>query len=151
MPRRCCAALTQTRRAVLGKERRFWFGGDTGYCSVFKEIGAKYGPFDLAAIPVGAYEPRWFHRPSHLDPEEAVQVHLDVRAAASIAVHCCTWSLTDEPLDEPPVRLAAAGAAAGLPAGQFAALKHGETRVVPAAAAAEAAPPEPAAEAAASA
>ncbi len=115
---------------VLGQRRRFWFGGDTGFCSVFKEIGAKYGPFDLAAIPIGAYEPRWFHRPAHLDPEEAVQVHADVRARASIAVHCCTWSLTDEALDEPPVTLAAAAAKAGLQPDAFTVMQHGETRVV---------------------
>ena len=122
-------------------------GGDTGYCSVFKEIGAKYGPFDLCAIPVGAYEPRWFHRPAHLDPEEAVQVHQDVQSKASIAVHCCTWSLTDEPLDESPLRLAAAVAAAGLQPDAFVALKHGERRVLPAAAdeAAEAGAPQEAA------
>ena len=109
---------------------------------MFKEIGAKYGPFDMCAIPVGAYEPRWFHRPSHLDPEEAVQVYQDVGGKAAIAVHCCTWSLTDEPLDEPPVRLAAAAAAAGLQPGAFAALKHGETRIVPAEEAAVEAAPE---------
>lgn len=42
--------------AVLGQQLRFWFAGDTGYCPVFKEIGERCGPFDLAAIPVGAYE-----------------------------------------------------------------------------------------------
>jgi len=116
--------------AVLGDRRRFWFGGDTGYCSVFKEIGAKYGPFDLAAIPIGAYEPRWFHRPAHLDPHEAVQVHTDVRSRRSIAVHCCTWSLTDEALDEPPVELAKAAQRAGLAAEAFTAMQHGETRAL---------------------
>ena len=118
---------------------------------MFKEIGAKYGPFDLCAIPIGAYQPRWFHRPSHLDPEEAVQVHRDVASNASIAVHCCTWSLTDEPLDEPPRRLAAAAAASGLKPGCFAALKHGETRCVPDEASMEAAVAVPEAAASASA
>lgn len=115
---------------MLGPRRRFWFGGDTGYCSVFKEIGATYGPFDAAAIPIGAYEPRWFHAPAHLDPTDAVAVHADVRSKASIAVHCCTWSLTDEALDEPPRRLAEAAAAAGLGAHEFVALAHGETTTV---------------------
>lgn len=95
--------------AVVGGHRRFWFGGDTGYCSVFKEIGDRLGPFDLSAIPVAAYEPRWFHRPAHLDPADAVKVHVDVRSKRSVGVHCCTWSLTDEPLDEPPKLLARAG------------------------------------------
>lgn len=88
--------------AVVGAQRRFWFGGDTGYCSVFKEIGDRLGPFDLSAIPIAAYEPRWFHRPAHLDPFDAVKVHQDVGSKRSVGVHCCTWSLTDEPLDEPP-------------------------------------------------
>lgn len=61
--------------AVMGAARRFWFAGDTGYCGVFKEIGQKYGPFDLSAIPIGAYNPRWFLKPQHVDPAEAVQIH----------------------------------------------------------------------------
>ena len=61
--------------AVLGPSKRFWFAGDTGYCGVFKDIGQKYGPFDLAAIPIGAYEPRWFMKPQHVDPQEAIQIH----------------------------------------------------------------------------
>lgn len=59
----------------MGAAQRFWFAGDTGYCQVFKEIGQKYGPFDLSAIPIGAYEPRWFLKPQHIDPAEAVQIH----------------------------------------------------------------------------
>ena len=61
--------------AVMGAAQRFWFAGDTGYCGVFKEIGEKYGPFDLSAIPIGAYNPRYFMKPQHVDPSEAVQIH----------------------------------------------------------------------------
>lgn len=61
--------------AVMGASQRFYFTGDTGYCGVFKQIGDKYGPFDLSAIPVGAYEPRRFMRPQHVDPSEAIQIH----------------------------------------------------------------------------
>lgn len=61
--------------AVIGAAQRFWFAGDTGYCGVFKEIGQKYGPFDLSAIPIGAYDPRWLMKPQHIDPAEAVQIH----------------------------------------------------------------------------
>ncbi len=121
-----CATLWASW-AVAGPRRRFWFAGDTGYCPVFAQIGAKYGPFDLSAIPVAAYEPRWFHRPAHLDPADAVQVHADVRSKASVAVHCATWALTDEALDEPPRQLAAAAAAAGLRPGAFRVMQHGAT------------------------
>jgi L-ascorbate metabolism protein UlaG (beta-lactamase superfamily) len=61
---------------------------------VFKDIGARLGPFDLAAIPIGAYEPRWFMAPQHIGPEAAVQVAQDVRARHSFAIHCCTFFLT---------------------------------------------------------
>lgn len=43
---------------ILGPDHRFFFAGDTGYCSSFQEIGRRFGPFDLAAIPIGAYMPR---------------------------------------------------------------------------------------------
>ncbi|KAI8475789.1 MAG: beta-lactamase superfamily domain-containing protein [Monoraphidium minutum] len=111
--------------AVVGEAQRFWFAGDTGYCPVFKEIGARLGPFDLAAIPIGAYEPRAFMQPQHINPEEAVAVHKEVRARHSLAIHYGTFHLTLEPLDEPPARLATAAAAAGLGADEFVALQHG--------------------------
>jgi L-ascorbate metabolism protein UlaG (beta-lactamase superfamily) len=58
---------------LLAKDFRFFFCGDTGYSPVFKEIGDKYGPFDLSAIPIGAYAPRWFMRHYHITPEEAAR------------------------------------------------------------------------------
>ena len=54
--------------AVIGPRTRFWFGGDTGYCEAFKQIGDKYGPFDMAAIPIGAYQPNWFMKYQHVHP-----------------------------------------------------------------------------------
>jgi L-ascorbate metabolism protein UlaG (beta-lactamase superfamily) len=58
-------------------DRRVFFGGDTGYTPAFAGIGEDYGPFDLTVLPIGAYDRRW--RDVHLDPAEAVQVHLDVQ------------------------------------------------------------------------
>ena len=116
--------------AIQSTDFRFFFTGDSGYTPHFKEIGEKLGPFDLAAIPIGAYEPRWFMRPYHISPEEAVQVHLDLRSEKSVAIHWGTFILTDEPLDEPPKRLAAARKAKGLSEEEFVVLKHGETIVV---------------------
>eukprot|EP00878_Enallax_costatus_P036449 GHUV01040936.1.p2 GENE.GHUV01040936.1~~GHUV01040936.1.p2 ORF type:complete len:106 (+),score=17.63 GHUV01040936.1:425-742(+) len=68
--------------------------GDTGYCPVFKEIGERLGPFDLSAIPIGAYQPRNFMRAQHIGPDEAVTVHKEVRSWRSIGIHCCTFCLT---------------------------------------------------------
>jgi N-acyl-phosphatidylethanolamine-hydrolysing phospholipase D len=104
---------------------KFWFAGDTGYCPVFKEIGKKLGPFDLAAIPIGAYSPRWFMQTQHVDAEEAVTVAEDVQSMRSMAIHCCTFSLTDEPLDEPIHLLKQTLEKKGKPSSEFVVLRHG--------------------------
>ena len=106
---------------------RFFFAGDTGYSPVFRDIGDRYGPFDLAAIPLGAYEPRWFMKYQHVNPEEAVQIHRDLRAKKSLGIHWGTFILTDEPPDEPPRRLAEAAKMGGLAPEEFRVLMHGET------------------------
>lgn len=113
--------------AVLAPDFRFLFVGDSGYTPQFREIGARLGPFDLTAIPIGAYEPRWFMRRHHINPQEAVQTHLDVQARRSVAIHWGTFILTDEPLDEPPVKLREALEAAGMSAQEFMILQHGQT------------------------
>ncbi|KAG8439958.1 hypothetical protein GDO86_005937 [Hymenochirus boettgeri] len=82
--------------SVLGPSNRFFFAGDTGYCSAFEEIGKRFGPFDIAAIPIGAYEPRWFMKYQHVDPEEAVRIHADVHAKKSIGIHWGTFALANE-------------------------------------------------------
>ncbi|MBM4286735.1 MAG: MBL fold metallo-hydrolase [Deltaproteobacteria bacterium] len=106
-----------------------YFAGDTGYSPDFWEIGARLGPMRLALIPIGGYRPRWFMRPMHLDPGEAVQVHRDVRSQQSIGMHWGTFKLTEEPLAEPPLLLQKELAEAGVPAGRFIVLGFGETRV----------------------
>uniref|UniRef100_A0A8B9USI3 N-acyl-phosphatidylethanolamine-hydrolyzing phospholipase D n=1 Tax=Anas zonorhyncha TaxID=75864 RepID=A0A8B9USI3_9AVES len=82
--------------SVLGPWNRFFFSGDTGYCVAFEQIGKRFGPFDLAAIPIGAYEPRWFMKHQHVDPEEAVRIHIDVQAKKSVAIHWGTFALANE-------------------------------------------------------
>jgi len=104
-----------------------FFAGDTGYSPIFREIGRKLGPFDLSAIPIGAYEPRWFMRHHHVSPEEALQIHLDVASKKSVAIHWGTFVLTDEPLDEPPERLKTALKKKQIPDDSFLVIKHGET------------------------
>ena len=101
--------------AVIGTSKRFYFAGDTGYFEGFKTIGEKLGPFDLAAMPIGAYEPTLMMRSTHMNPEEAVQATIDVQAKKALAIHFGTFDLSDEPLSEPPERFkAAAGKAPGV-------------------------------------
>ncbi|MDR9435555.1 MAG: MBL fold metallo-hydrolase [Thiohalophilus sp.] len=109
-------------------DNRIFFGGDTGYASHFKEIGKKYGDFELALLPIGAYEPRWFMKPYHVNPEEAVKIHQDINARHSVAMHWGTFILTDEPLDEPPVKLAEALEKYQIPDKEFEVYQHGESR-----------------------
>lgn len=104
-----------------------YFAGDTGYSKDFRDIGERFGRFDLALIPIGAYAPRWFMQNQHVDPAQAVLIHEDVRAKRSVAIHWGTFELADEALDEPPKELAKALREAGLPQEQFVTLKHGET------------------------
>lgn len=108
----------------------FWFAGDTGYSEeLFKEIGRRCHGIDCAAIPIGAYNPRWFMRPQHINPEEAVLVHKHILAKKSLAIHHATFSLTSEPLDEPPVKLVKALLDSGLDPDSFQAVPHGSTMI----------------------
>lgn len=113
---------------IAADGKQIFFAGDTGYAKLFKEIGRKYGQFDLALLPIGAYEPRWFMQPYHVNPEESVRIHLDVNARYSVAMHWGTFILTDEPLDEPPARLAEALKKHTVEDSTFEVFKHGETR-----------------------
>lgn len=123
--------------AVLGSDFHWYFSGDTGYSRDFldtqkhfaaRQTAALGGGFDLALIAVGAYEPRWFMKDQHVNPAEAVQIHLDLQAKHSVGVHWGTFNLTDEPLDQPPADLAVALAAKGLKEDDFFLMAVGETR-----------------------
>jgi N-acyl-phosphatidylethanolamine-hydrolysing phospholipase D len=111
--------------------RRIFFAGDSGYFSGFRETGEKLGPFDLSIIPIGAYEPRWFMRAAHMNPEEAVRTYRDLGGrGAFVGMHWGTFRLTDENPLEPPERTRAAWREAGLPDADLALLSHGETLVL---------------------
>jgi L-ascorbate metabolism protein UlaG (beta-lactamase superfamily) len=110
--------------------RTVYFAGDSGYCRHFGEIGERFPTIDLALVPIGAYDPRWFMRPVHMDPEEALKAHLDLRARRSIAMHFGTFQLTDEPIDEPAERLRAAMRAAGVADASFQVPRPGETILI---------------------
>jgi len=106
-----------------------YFAGDSGFGTLFEAIGARLGPFDLALIPIGAYEPRWFMQPVHVNPDEAVRAHLALRSRRSIGMHFGTFQLTDEAIDAPLVALADARAQHGVAEAEFGTLEHGETWV----------------------
>ena len=105
--------------------RLAYFAGDSGYdAQLFAEIGRRCGAPDLAMIPIGAYEPRWFMSETHMNPAEAVRVHRDVGARRSVAMHWGTFQLTDEGREE-PVR--ALREACGGDTPYFAVLQPGES------------------------
>jgi L-ascorbate metabolism protein UlaG (beta-lactamase superfamily) len=110
---------------------RIYFAGDSGYFGVFKDIGARLRPIDLAFLPIGAYEPRWFMEPVHMNPDEAVRAHLDLGARRSLGMHFGTVQLTDEAIDAPQKDLAAACAARGVGPRVFDTMDFGQTLVFP--------------------
>lgn len=113
---------------IDGRGASVYFGGDTGFSPHFREIAERTGPVELALLPIGAYEPRWFMRDQHMNPEEAVQAHRELRAGVSIGMHFGTWQLTDEGLERPVEALLRARAEQGLAETDFQVLSEGETR-----------------------
>ena len=105
-----------------------WFGGDTAYNPYqFKEIGKALGGVDLAMIPIGAYEPRWFMKTQHVNPLDAVEIFKDIKAKSAFGIHWNTFVLTAEAVDEPPKALARALQKNGLDAELFQAMDIGVT------------------------
>ncbi len=114
----------------------FFFAGDTALHPEFRTIAERFGPFDLVILPIGAYEPRWFMQPVHMDPGEAVQSFMDLISAHAVSrsvmlgSHWGTFRLTDEPVDEPPRLARACWNDAGLAPDDLWILAHGESRSI---------------------
>ena len=113
---------------VRGPEGAFYHAGDTALFDGFREIGARAGPIDWAMLPIGAYEPRWFMEPQHMNPEEAGEAFEMLGAANLVAMHWGTFRLTDEPSGEPPERMRAWWRAHGKEDSRLWVLDVGETR-----------------------
>lgn len=107
-----------------------FFSGDTGYSKDFAEIGERFGGFDFSQIAVGCYLPRWFMREQHVNEEEAVQIHLDVKSKLSMGVHWGTFRLCDDAIDAPIDALPKARQKFSVPDDAFVLLAIGETRVL---------------------
>ncbi len=113
---------------VEGPTRRFYHAGDTGYFDGFRALSERFGRIDLAALPIGAYDPAPIMGFVHLNPEQAVRAAIDLGVRRVVAMHWGTFDLTDEPLDEPPRRFRAAAEKAGLGPEQAWVLAVGESR-----------------------
>jgi L-ascorbate metabolism protein UlaG (beta-lactamase superfamily) len=127
-------------RGLADRDRALWagfyvnhqnqsilFAGDSGYDTHFKEVAKRLGPAQVAILPIGAYEPRWFMREQHMNPSEAVQAHIDLKARFSIGMHFGCFKLTNEGIDDPVQALAAARLHFGISDSAFQAPETGET------------------------
>jgi L-ascorbate metabolism protein UlaG (beta-lactamase superfamily) len=112
---------------LVAGHARIFFAGDTAYADFFSDLRRRLGPIDLALLPIGAYEPRWFMQAVHMNPAEAVQAHLDLDAAQSIAMHFGTFQLTTEGIDDPPRALEEACRTRNVPLSRFRTLGFGES------------------------
>jgi N-acyl-phosphatidylethanolamine-hydrolysing phospholipase D len=126
--------------AVFSSHCHLFYAGDTGYSRDFSDMrerfaerqsAARGGGFDIALLPIGAYEPRWFMASQHVNVAEAVKIHADLGAKRSLGVHWGTFALTDEPLDEPPRVLVQEREARGLADSEFVTIAIGETLRIP--------------------
>lgn len=126
---------TRDRRMALwaghwidGPAGSIWFAGDTawGDGAIFADLRARHGSPDVALIPIGAYEPRWFMAAQHCNPAEAVAILRATGAKAALGIHWGTFQLTDEPRDAPRIALGEALAAAGEDAERFVAAEPGQ-------------------------
>lgn len=109
-----------------------YFAGDSGYADGehFREARRRLGPFRLALLPIGAYEPRWFMKPQHMNPAEAVTAFQDLEAKQAMGMHFGTFQLTDEAHDAPVRDLELALDKAGIDKSEFLALLNGQALIV---------------------
>ena len=112
---------------LAGSGKKVFFAADSGLGRHFHLIRERFGVPDAAFLPVGAYEPRWFMREQHMNPDDAVQAHLTLGSPRSVGMHFGTFRLTDEGIDQPTQDLAASLAARGVPPEQFVVPRFGET------------------------
>jgi len=114
---------------VKSPRMQVYFAGDTGYGDgrVFRAIREEHGAPDLALLPIGAYEPRWFMAPQHVDPDEAVAIFRDLGATHGLGIHWGTFQLTNEPREEPAERLQEALRQQNIAPSAFAPLRPGES------------------------
>ena len=117
--------------ALESGDQKVYFGGDSAYGPVFAENGKRHGPFDLALVAIGAYDPYSIMKASHTTPEDAVRLARDLRAQRVSAMHWGTLAITDEPPFEPPVRFRKAATDQGYGEDQTWVLAIGETRILP--------------------
>ncbi len=117
--------------AFESESERIWFSGDTAAGPVFKDIGQRYGPFDLALVAIGAYEPRSIMRSVHASPEEAIEIARDIGARRAIGMHWGTIRLTSEDTFEPPARFRQAAIESGYGADNAIIMRIGETFELP--------------------
>jgi N-acyl-phosphatidylethanolamine-hydrolysing phospholipase D len=115
-------------------DRTLFFAGDTGLHPEFSSIAARCGPIDVAILPIGAYEPRWFMGSVHMNPEDCLKAVAQLKAAQEgkrlivAAAHWGTFKLTDEPMDEPPTLMRQEWRTSGLDNQDLWIMQHGETR-----------------------
>lgn len=108
--------------------KKIYFGGDSGYADHYKKTFEKFGAMDLAFLPIGAYEPRWFMKDAHMNPKEAVQAHFDLKSKKSIGIHFGTFQLTAESRDTPEKELESEKKKVNLK-DEFVTLKVGESTI----------------------
>ncbi len=114
--------------AIKSPNYRIFFSGDTAYGAIFKNIHRRYGPFDLAIVGIGSYEPQAIMRHVHTTPEEAVKIGKDIQAKNILGMHWGTIILSEEPPFEAPARFKTAAENAGYSSDKMWIFKIGETR-----------------------